>query len=145
MKIEIFKVIRGQRENVAELRSYIHSLTEVPLVEDFDGGRRYYSFPKTGISLVFDDSKLKEVQLFTAGVEENTECYQDQLPNDLNFSDSSDRIFIKLGPPDLIKEGTLNHKLLGVIYPWCKYLFGDYSLRIEFEMDKSKIRMVSLS
>jgi hypothetical protein len=38
-----------------------------------------------------------------------------------------------------------NHKLLGVVYPWCKYLFDEYSLRIEFDMDKSKIRMVSLA
>lgn len=142
---EVFKHIKGKSEDSLEFKNYMDSVDEDPLIEDFDGGRRYYSFPKTGMNFIFDDSRLIEAQLFTDGVEEDTACYKGQLPYGLDFLYSFDEVNQKLGAPNIFKDGIQDHKLLGQVYPWCKYLFKDYSLRIEFEMDKTKIRMVSLA
>lgn len=145
MDVQVFKTIKGKKEDAPELRSYVNPLGEAPVIEDFEGGRRYYGFPITGVNLVFDDAKLKTVQLFNYGVEENTNCYQGQLPHSLNFSDSREMVLKKLGFPDKFREGVDDPRPFVFMYPWCKYFFDGYSLHITFEMDKSKIRMVSLA
>jgi hypothetical protein len=145
MTTEIFKIIKGKNEDAPELRNYINSLDELPLSEDFDGGRRYYGFPKIGMNMVFDEGLLKTIQLFNHGVEEDTDCYQGQLPHSLNFSDSRELVLKKLGSADKFREGVDDPRPFVFMYPWCKYFFEGYSLHITFEMDNSKIRMVALA
>lgn len=145
MNTELFKTLRGKREDSIEIKNYLESLNESPLINDYEDGDRYYNFSETGMNVIFEKGGLHTLQLFANGVEENTSCYQGQLPHSLNFSDSREIVFEKLGSPDKFREGLDDPRPFVFMYPWCKYFFDGYSLHITFEMDNSKIRMVALA
>lgn len=127
----------GQPADSQALAAFERSLEAQPVVESFEDGRTYRTFPKQGISLVLDDGSVSAVQLFADGVGPSMKPYTGELPYEATFRDSRATIVARAGKPSSVNT---EHG----VRPWIKYRFPNHSIHFEFADDEKSIRMCTL-
>lgn len=103
----------------------------------------YVSLIALGVSLVLPDHvHVGAIQLHGEG-HEGFAGYAGRLPGDISFAMSRDEVRRKLGAPKKSGERT-RVPILGEKPPWDSYAVDSAHLHIEYAMNCSRVRLVSL-
>lgn len=128
----------------------ITDLLRHSLFKDIDGkisnidGDLSVEYCDIGIGINFNSSNFKVDSIYLySGSDYTYSRYKNHLPFSLSFSLGRDHVRIKLGSPS--REGGGNRSLiLGSINHWDSYYFKDYTLRILYSEDLSKIDRITI-
>ena len=104
----------------------------------------YYTFPAAGLDLVFDEGRVSAAHYYGPGSAEDVQPYAEPLPRGLAFSDSKRAVLQKLGTPAVQKNGIEDPRPFVRMNPWMKYRYDGYFLHVQFAMDESHIRLITL-
>jgi hypothetical protein len=134
----------GKAEDSPEVTDFVKSIGVPPVIENFEGERRYFTFAEHGLDIVFDKGVATGCHLFVVAEEESVRPYVGQLPHGLSFSDSRDVIMAKLGQPAKSHRGREDPRPSVHIKPWVKYNYPTHALHLQFTQDGSQIELVTL-
>lgn len=134
----------GRAEDSPEVIDFVESIGAPPIVETFEGERRYFTFAEHGLDIVFDQGLATGCHLFVVPEEESVRPYVGPLPHALSFSDSRDLVVAKLGQPAKSHQGREDPRPGVRIKPWVKYSFATHMLHVQFTQDGSQIELVTL-
>lgn len=138
-----FVALRGKPSDAPELVAWMRQLDEQPSMEQSDADL-YILFPKTGLELVFSEGRLAVTHIHGPDAEDSMEGYRGVLPHGLYFHQSRADVVKVLGTPQKEKAGVDDPRPFVHMYPRVKYGFTDHSIRTEFSMEGSRIRLVTL-
>ncbi|WP_155636215.1 hypothetical protein [Burkholderia stagnalis] len=134
-------------ESGAGVARLVEKIGESPIVsetpEAFNDPLKttYWKFLKSGVEIGFRGGVLNHVHLF-AVPHEGYGLYSGEImghaANTWTLTSTKDR----LGPATKEKQG-YQDGLLGYIYPWCRYEFPGYAVRMEFLQDAA-LRKISI-
>jgi hypothetical protein len=141
---EDFARVLGKSSGSPEFRRLVESFNLAPQIKEFAGDRSYYAFDPIGLDFVFDQDELIAAHYAGPDMEGGAKPYPGILPRDLAFSDSRKTVIEKLGKPGKSQEAVDDPRPFVRAYPWLKYNFDGHYLHVEFLMDGSRIRMVTL-
>jgi len=97
-----------------------------------------------GIDIILlEDHTIKAIHLYSGSQAEITQ-FTDDLPFDLNFSDSQFQTQQLLGKPSLSGGGDFSF-LYGTAPIWDKYAFKNYSLHLQFSESLNRIELITIS
>jgi hypothetical protein len=139
-----FAELLGRHPASAEFQVALNKIAEPPAIEQFEGGRETYAFRVSGLQFAFDDNALTAIFFFGPNTDPNSKPYSGELPFHLNFSDSKESTIAKLGPPHMSHDGRDDPRAFVRVHPWVKYRQEKLSLHVEFSMDASTVRLVTL-
>ena len=106
-------------------------------------GETYYSFRRSGISLLFDEeSVLKSIFLYPAGRDGFGE-YGGELPGGVGFRDLSQDVVRMLGTPTA-RGGGGKSAIYDVVPKWLRYDFAGHSAHFEFDPGTGSVSLVTI-
>lgn len=119
--------------------NYFFNTIDLEEIED-----SYYLTNKSkGIELVFSRDKVAtSIHLFSK-IDGDYNCFNEALPNGLQFSDTRQIVHTKLGKPD-IKGGGISDIYMSYIHEWDKYYFQEFSLHLEYNENNNGIRILTI-
>lgn len=144
IEVENFLPLLGKRIDSLEFSNITSPLGAPPILEDFDEGRSYASFPQSGIDIVLEDGVVTSIQFFAEGVEEDSMPYEGRLPGGITFNDSIASVREKMGAPTRSKDGLDDPRPTVRRDPWFKYESGSSYLHLTFSMAGDRVKIVTL-
>jgi hypothetical protein len=112
-------------------------------IQRYDGFY-YYSFPKSGFSLMFDapDDTVCSIFMYREGFQDYGE-FKGELPHSLAFSSSRNDVHRVLGPPDKSGGDAFNADLKRIIEPWDAFDCEVHRLNVTYDA-RNDIVLVSI-
>jgi len=139
-----FATLVGKTEDSDEVRRFLAGVDEPAQIDEFEGARRYLSFPGHGFDIVLDEGLVTGCHLFNRIEEPGWQLYSSVLPHGLAFTDSRETVIQKLGTPARSHAGRDDPRPFVRMNPWVKYEYPSHALHVEFASDASHIERITL-
>ena len=104
---------------------------------------KFFLNRKLGIDIIISDKGYSTAIHFYSKHHKDIEEFKDELPFSLMFSYSQNKAREMLGIPNFVGEEGFSF-LYGTIPPWDKYIYSNFSLHVQFTVNREEISLVTI-